>query len=191
MTVKVNQGVINSFRPGFVSSLARSLFPLFSLLSEERKLSLLFTLQHPLLKTFAERGAETWCDSQRGFRTGELSLHVCTWTRTIWWGGGTDDAGEGAAAGGSPGEGGRDPGQEQGRVLVSAGRRPRLQSGQQGVHAASSRSSLHRLLPLSVLSWDLSPSVPCPSRSGPPPAPRSPGPCPAGASVGALALYPL
>ena len=48
VTAKVKQGVINSFRPSYVSSLACSLFPLFSLLSgeEERKLSLLFTLQH-------------------------------------------------------------------------------------------------------------------------------------------------
>ena len=45
-SVTVKQGVINSFRPGCVSSLAGLPFPLFSLLSgEERKLSLLFTLQ--------------------------------------------------------------------------------------------------------------------------------------------------
>ena len=46
-SVTVKQGVINSFRPGCVSSLASLPFPLFSLLSgeEERKLSLLFTLQ--------------------------------------------------------------------------------------------------------------------------------------------------
>ena len=42
VTVKIKLGVINSFRPGYVSSLACSLFPLFSLFSGEGKLHFYF-----------------------------------------------------------------------------------------------------------------------------------------------------